>query len=307
MKEKLKAITYGHAIGDALGVPVEFSLRADLKSAPVKDMIGYGQYRVPKGTWSDDTSMALCTMDGLREGKTYHYIMENFKKWLYKGEFTPYGHCFDVGGTCRQAITNYAINGNYRECGLDDFFANGNGSLMRIYPVSLYVLRHNDLEDRIREIHNISRLTHSHEISLIGCGIYSFVLWELLENPKKSSIKKGIQKAFNYYKNYPFIEEYRRLIEIEWYKEEHINSTGFVVDTLEASLWCLLNTDNFEDCVLRAVNLGGDTDTIGAITGSLAGALYGYENIPKKWIKSLKNKDLIEEISNKFWEEAIDG
>lgn len=301
--EKLKSIVYGHIVGDALGVPAEFSTREELKKKPIKDMVGYGTYNLPKGTWSDDTSMSLCTMEALKKSKTYNCIMENFSNWLNKGDFTPYGKCFDVGGTCYQAINNFVINGNFRACGLNDLYSNGNGSLMRIYPATLFALNYDLIDDRINEIHNISSLTHAHEISLIGCGIYSFILWELLKCADKKSIKKGIREAFNFYKNYEHIHNYRRLMEIEWYNENSINSSGYIVDTLEASLWCILTTNSYKEAVLKAVNLGGDTDTIGAVTGSLAGALYGYDAIPKKWIKVIPKKDFIDNIIEDFRKE----
>lgn len=176
---------------------------------------------------------------------------------------------------------------------------------MRINPFALFVYNHVfSNEEKIKVIHNASMLTHAHKRSLIGCGIYSFILWELIDRPCKESIHTGLLKAKNYYKEEAELEYYKRIFD-ENFKDVVINeikSSGYVVDTLEASIWCLFNTNNYEDCVLKAVNLGYDTDTVGAVTGGLAGLLYGFESIPKKWLNSLQKKDMLEKLCVKFFD-----
>ena len=302
----------GHAIGDALGVPVEFLSREDLKENPVKEMLGYGTYPVPKGAWSDDTSMSLCALASLANGGIdFDEVMLNFGKWYYKDEFTPTGEMFDVGNTCSIAIDNYFVNKlPYTKCGETREYANGNGSLMRIHPFVLYLANMNiNEDDKVKIVEMASALTHAHERSKMACGIYAFVLWELLNDPTKSSIVVGLNRARKYYKGYAEYETYNsKLFKaignldslIDTGKpqvgEDEIKSGGYVVHTLEAVIWCLLTTNSFSECVLKAVNLGDDTDTVAAIAGGLAGALYGYEDIPNEWKCNLIKFEEIEKM-----------
>ena len=310
---KIKSVMLGHAIADALGVPVEFCSREELDEDPVVSMRGYGSYPVPAGSWSDDTSMSLCALDSLATGKlNYNEIMQNFVRWVSVGDFTPTGRTFDIGRTCLKAIRQYLESDRLdaTKSGMAEEWRNGNGSLMRIHPFALF-LYYNGLADEghMEVIHNASALTHAHERSKMACGIYTFVLWELLASPHKSSIIKGLNRARRFYMNSPEFETYDEMlmkrigrIYRHWedpddYKEvtrDEIKSSGYVVDTLEAAIWCLINTNDYRSCVLRAVNLGDDTDTVAAVAGGLAGALYGSDEIPEEWKKQLKKRAYIE-------------
>lgn len=297
--EKVKSVVIGHAIADALGVPVEFMERYELDDEPVKEMLEYGTYPLPKGSWSDDTSMSLGALEVLgKYGNDYDRIMGNFGKWYYEDEFTPTGEMFDVGNTCSSAIERFfKLKFSYRDCGLSDERSNGNGSLMRIHPHVLYLYSQTDmsLKEKIGHIEMASALTHAHPRSKLGCGIYSFVLWELLDSPIMDSVRIGLDKALRYYKDNNELKYYNRLFDRTFIitKRCHIKSSGYIVDTLEAAIWCLLTTSNYDDCVLKAVNLGDDTDTVAAIAGGLAGALYGYDSIPDIWKKNLLKFDYI--------------
>lgn len=313
--EKIKAVMLGHAIGDALGVPVEFCSREELDENPVTDMQGWGSYPVPEGSWSDDTSMALATLDSLAKGKVnYNDIMLNFVKWASFDEYTPTGEMFDIGRTCLSAIRNYLSSdgSDALKSGLNDEYSNGNGSLMRIHPLSLFLYYNGlDSEEYMYVIHNGSSLTHAHERSKMACGIYTFILWELLTNPCKASVIKALNRARRFYMKYdeyPIYDDmlmkrigwiYRHSENIGDHREvtrDEIRSAGYVVDTIEAAVWCLLTTSSYTDCVLKAVNLGDDTDTVAAIAGGLAGALYGYDSIPNDWLSQLKKKNYIEKM-----------
>lgn len=299
--EKIKGVVIGHAVADALGVPVEFASRKELDKAPVTEMEGFGTYPVPKGAWSDDTSMSLCTLDALgKYGLDYDFIMLNFGEWYYESQFTPTGVTFDVGNTCSFAIDNYFINKTpYTTCGLNGERDNGNGSLMRICPIVLYLAEKDmEIDEKIQTVHTVSALTHAHDRSKIGCGIYAFILWELLKNPTVSAINEGLEKAAEFYKGQPELEAYSRIFEKTFAdaNREDIKSSGYVVHTLEAAVWCLLTTNSYRECVLKAVNLGEDTDTVAAVAGGLAGALYGYEAIPKEWREELLKREYIEEL-----------
>ncbi len=308
-QQVIKAVMLGHAVGDALGVPVEFKTRSYLLQSPVTDMMGYGTYPVPAGAWSDDTSMSLAAMDSLANGKIdYFETMVNFKKWLEQGEYTPTGNVFDVGRTCFQAIRNFTYGVYNKEnpsvedivsCGLVREFENGNGSLMRIHPFALMTWFDKRLTADYEDIiDKASALTHGHERSKLACKIYTEILFHLLEDPQKRSVMTALRKAKNKYRENTEYPHYTRLFD-ENFKSlsvGDIKSTGYVVDTLEAAIWCILTTDSYRECVLKAVNLGSDTDTVAAIAGGLAGALYGYDAIPQSWLDTLIKREYIEEM-----------
>ncbi len=301
---KIKSVILGHAIADALGVPAEFASRAELDSAPVTDMEGYGTYTYPAGTWSDDTSMTLCALDSMAKGRLdLKEIMDNFCLWFYKNEFTAAGECFDIGGACMSAIEKYkSFSLPPHMCGGEDERSNGNGSLMRILPFALFCEYGEYSGNWLDIIHLGSSLTHRHERSRIGCGIYSIIVRKLLCRPDKDSVHVALKRARTEYEGNPELEKYKRIFEPDFalLNRDEIRSSGYVVDTLEAAIWCLLTTDSYKDCVLKAVNLGDDTDTVAAVAGGLAGALYGLDSIPKAWLDTLIKREYIEELCERF-------
>lgn len=310
---KVAASIYGTAVGDAIGVPVQFKDRGDRKQRPVTDMKGYGTFNLPEGSWSDDTSMTLCLADSLAQKNAFDCtdVMEKFAEWYIKGKYTPFGKSFDVGHTCGQSIFKWG-SGNYEPItwGGQGENNNGNGSLMRISPLPFFIMsKLGELafstEDSFNLIHDVSSLTHAHPISLLGCDIYCAVMHQIILGTKKEDLlPKALPSIGSYVRSHAeyseFIKVYDRLFHIDFkdLTEDEINSTGYIVDSLEAALWCFLTTDNFHDCVLKAVNLGNDTDTIGAIAGSIAGAYY--QEIPEDWVNKLKKKKLIDKIIKDF-------
>lgn len=302
----------GLCVADALGVPVEFNSREKLKSNPVTDMRAYGTHNQPIGTWSDDTSMTLCLLDSLSDGLDYKDIMDKFKFWITEGKYTPHGEVFDVGIATRQAISRYMTGVEPLKCGGVGEHDNGNGSIMRILPLlfyiqSLYGTDFQKMDEAFNMIHKVSALTHAHKRSQIACGIYLSVASMLIgDMDLRIAVELGIYKAFEYYnEQLEFKGElvhFRRLSDKRFLetKETEIRSSGYVVDTLEAALWCLLNTKTYKDCVLMAVNLGDDTDTVAAVAGGLAGLYYGSESIPAEWTAKIVRKDYIEELSERL-------
>ena len=300
----------GVVVGDALGMPVQFSDRGELKMNPVKTMEGYGTYHLPPGTWSDDSSMALATLDSIREMRDVDYsdIMERFYKWLFLGEYTPAGKAFDQGNTCVEAICKYVEEKDYRTCGKTGEMANGNGALMRIMSACLYVyekVRREewDVKQALECVHQVSALTHNHLRSKMACGIYFFMVKHISEGSGSllERLQDGVDDAVDFYHgdiaNYMELACYTRLFQLSEFaksKEDTIKSTGYVVDSLEAAVWSLITTDTVEECLLTAVNLGGDSDTIGAIAGGLASLYYGYESVPEEWRKQIiKEEEII--------------
>lgn len=267
MKDKLRDAIFGLAVGDALGVPFEFQNRGEFKCM---DMVGYGTHNQPEGTWSDDTSMTLATCMSIKK-RGYIDLIDiriQFERWLLDNKYTPFNKVFDCGNTCYCAIKD--------KKGCDDEWSNGNGSLMRIIPLAFI---ENITDDTIRKV---SAITHAHMISKDICVKYVHIAMDLIDGLSiKESIEKETSKEF--------------LLSLIESDENDIISKSYVVDSFKAALWCLLNTDNYKDCVLKAVNLGYDTDTTAAIAGGLAGILYGYNSIPQEWIGKLQRKDLIEE------------
>ena len=293
----------GFAIGDALGVPVEFKSRSSLKFDPVVNMRGFGIHYVPRGTWSDDTSMMLATICSINEnGKIdCNDIAKNFLQWKNDARFTATDTVFDIGNTTKEALNRFEVSKDYKACGSCDENSNGNGSLMRMLPIALYCYYKNlDENESYLAIKNISSITHAHEISILGCYLYCFYVKFLLKSGDKFKALKDLSKiSLNQFSS-KAKEAYQRIFEDDFsnLKEEEINSTGYIVHSLEASIWCLLKGNTFKECVLKAVNLGFDTDTIGAITASIASILY--PDIPQEWTDSLIRINFIKNIAQSF-------
>ena len=289
----------GLVVGDAVGVPYEFKSRKTMKLYPATGMIGYGTHYQSKGTWSDDSSMTIATLESLKYNESLDEMMYRFNDWYRNGEYTATGVMFDIGGTTARAINNYGKHKNIFTCGETSINSNGNGSLMRILPACIYCFkkyrRGAEETELVNYIHRVSSLTHAHMISKMACGFYYFMVKNIILRGI-DGIRDGIDQAFEFYKGYKELKEFRRLENVKEFaktEEKHIRSGGYVLDSLEASIWCLLNTKTYKDCILKAVNLGSDTDTTAAITGGLAGIVYGYNGIPKTWVNNIKKKNNI--------------
>lgn len=309
-KEKLLGGVYGLAVGDALGVPVEFCSREMLDKDPVRAMEAGGTHRQDKGTWSDDTSMVLATLDAMSAGGlSFGMVMDNFAKWYTGANYTAAGVVFDAGGTTSAAIHNYMLGEPLESCGAADERSNGNGSLMRMLPMIYYVYLKYGLEVNplaVEQIYRLSGLTHAHIISKVCCVYYVYIGMYIMEAGRDlhSAIKAAIEAVERYYateEEIPPVLDKDSLMDYVSLNREDIESTGYVVHSLVASVWCLWNSSSYAEAVLKAVNLGADTDTTGAITGSLAGIWYGMENIPTEWLKELKNSKSIMAICERFY------
>lgn len=310
MKKTIESGLYGVAVGDALGVPVEFKKREYLKENPVTDMMGFMCWNQPPGTWSDDSSLAFCTAESLCKGFDIEDMAQTFAKWMLEGYWGAHNKVFDIGGTTKYSLLRVvkgesaAFSGNFFD---ED---NGNGSLMRILPLVFYLQKEKDIEVIYQKVKAVSSITHAHFRSGFACFIYVVYCLEILKDKDKFEAYKDMKAVLS---NFLEDKEYNPA-EIQLFDrilkndilcvESEIQSSGYVLHSLEASLWCFLNSDSYEETVLRAVNLGGDTDTTGAIAGGLAGIYYGLDDIPQKWIDKLARtndiKDLAERLSNKI-------
>ncbi len=305
--QNIKSGIMGVIVGDALGLPVQFKDRSWFIKYPVSTMIGPGVFNKPKGSWSDDGSLTLALASSLISGYDPKAIMNEFEAWLFYGKYTQDGQAYDMGQTTTNAIMNYHRGIPLSKCGGRSYYDNGNGSLMRILPLVFY-LRASYGSSFTQDpqamgiIHEVSALTHAHELAKMSCGIYLSIANELCDKkPIISAIKDGYAVAMIYYGHDPSFEkviaEYPRLQDLSAFallSDAEIGSSGFVKDTLEAALWCLLKTNSYEEAVLKAVNLGYDTDTTAAVCGGLAGL--AYETINPEWIDTIHHNTLITEI-----------
>ena len=311
-EEKVFGGILGFVVGDALGVPVEFESRDALQRSPVVGMRGYGSYNQPIGTWSDDSSMTLCTVQSLTHGLDYDDMMERFLRWADEAYMTPWDEVFDMGKVTREALMRYAGGTAPLDCGAVSERENGNGSLMRILPLALYLYRLHapapiSWDEVLPVIHNVSKLTHAHPISLISCGIYCCIAYQLLSGAALAEgISEGIARMKTCYSRCHefavWLEQFSRVDAdvLSSLTEDAIKSDGYVLHTLEAALWCLLHTNSYRDCMLTAVNLGSDTDTVAAIAGGLAGISYGENAIPPEWLDVIAKLEDIRTLSRDF-------
>lgn len=268
--EKMKEAVYGAITGDALGVPFEFNERGTFTCT---EMVGYGTYGKPEGTWSDDSSMLLGTCAALKKNNgevNIHDIRENFLKWINESRFTPDNEVFDVGNATYKALKTGQPQESER--------SNGNGSLMRILPLAF-----TDCTDD--EVRAVSAITHGHRISTDACVIYVNIIRECL---KGKSVEEAVHSLC-------LEAPFERLNAVDTFSEEEISSSGYVVDTLYAAVWCVLTSKTFKECLLKAVNLGSDTDTTACVAGGLAAMKFDFSEIPSGWIGALRNRELIEE------------
>jgi ADP-ribosylglycohydrolase len=295
----------GHAIGDAMGMPTEFCIREHLLSNPVVDMIGSKKVGQPAGSWTDDTSMEIATIESIVSNNGFNYsdIMSRWCDWLNKGEYTPNGVVFDVGRTCLRACRNFMNGIDPIKCGSSDENSNGNGSLMRILPVAIYSYINDLSNDELLKLTNdVSSLTHGHNISKLACYMYVKFIIRLLNGMSKEECYEYLKNDDYSMYDYNSISKYDRLIkgDIRKFKIDDIKSSGYVVDTWECVLWILLNSKSYKETIIAATNIGQDTDTIGAIVGSMAGIIYGLDKAPKQWLDTLIKKDYLIDLANKL-------
>lgn len=305
----IRAGLYGLIVADALGVPAESRTREDLRSNPITGMVGGGMHGQPAGYWSDDSSMTLCLADSIGKVGYYHThdIMARFDDWIRNGAYTPGGKKFDVGHTCGWAIDRYQRGCTPALCGSNKMNENGNGSLMRILPMAFvlykkYGIHITKSKRAMEDIHKISGLTHRHPLAQSACGIYVNIACHILAGEKLTdAICDGVREALDWYCRHrrydeviPFWERIQAPGFFALEDENTIRSGGYVVESLETAIWCLMNTGSYRECVLRCVNMGYDADSTAAIAGGLAGLYYGYDSIPAEWIKQLARKDVID-------------
>ena len=312
--EQARAALLGLAVGDALGVPVEFLSRVARRQDPVTGMRAYGTHRQPAGTWSDDSSLTFClaetlTLPGGRSGAP---DLADFARrsinWRYNAYWTATGETFDVGNATSTAISRLQRGTAPTAAGPRSESDNGNGALMRILPLAFHEIWRAeplDMDAAWALTENVASVTHGHPRSTLGCFLYLLVARGLLIGSSPADAFLQMRQLAN-----PWLERgsIPAVVEDKYYRrvlagtlpdqpESAISSSGYVVDTLETALWCLLEHNTYAATVLAAVNLGDDTDTTGAVAGGLAGLAYGEAAIPAEWLAVLARRADIEELA----------
>jgi ADP-ribosyl-[dinitrogen reductase] hydrolase len=309
--ENIKAALLGFAVGDALGTPVEYESRESLSLNPVKGMLVNMVRNQPEGTWSDDSSLVFCTCESLCNGYNLEDIALQFSKWKNARFWTPHRRIFTMDIQIEKAIERidrFIEMGirikPYSSEGVSEK-QNGNGSLMRILPLAFY-LRDLPIEKRFDIVRDVSALTHPHIRAVTGCFIYTEFAISLMIEKEKGKAYENLQhtiKTFLVKKmGQDELNHYSRILNgsIGGFSEKSIESSPYVVHSLEAALWSVIRSGNYRETVLQAVNLGGDADTIGALAGGLAGMIYGTKQIPEEWISVLARKDDIIDLAERF-------
>ncbi|BAZ40064.1 ADP-ribosylglycohydrolase [Calothrix sp. NIES-4101] len=296
--ERFRGCLLGLATGDAVGTTVEFRSRGSFP--PVADMLGGGPFNLKPGQWTDDTSMALCLATSLVKFGGFDAVdqMDRYYNWYKEGYLSSTGECFDIGNTVSQALYQYKISGNPFSGSTNPRTA-GNGCLMRLAPVPMFYF-----PDRDRILHfsgESCRTTHGAAECIDASYLLGELLFRALSGASKSEILFG--------KNLEIVASSSiQSIASGEYRNKTINDirgTGYVVESLEAALWCFWKTENYEQAILTATNLGDDADTTAAICGQIAGAYYGELGIPNHWRRKLTFKNEITELADQLYAAGV--
>ena len=293
-RARFQGCLVGLAAGDAVGTTVEFSRRGSFED--VTDMVGGGPFNLKPGQWTDDTSMALCLATSLlhKNGFDAADQMDRYLNWMNHGYMSSTGECFDIGGTVLRALETYRDTGEAL-AGSTDPYSAGNGCIMRLAPVPMFYM--NDSTAAVQWAVESSRTTHGAQECLDACALFGELLTRALRGETKEQLLQGGEDIHN-------LSPALASIAAGDYQAKHeddIRGTGYVVQSLEAALWCFHTTGNFKDAILKAANLGDDADTTADICGQIAGAHYGFDNIPRNWRDQLACYELITELADMLY------
>ena len=305
MNDRYAGGLYGLLIGDALGVPYEFHMDRELPSYEEIEMIppeGFARAHmgVEAGTWSDDGAQALCLLDSLLTCNVFSLedFSERLFSWYEKGMWAIGNIVFDVGLQTSEALSAYGAGTPPEKCGFLRPEGKGNGALMRVLPLALW---HRGTDrDLVQDAHAQCLITHGHPCNQVCCALYCLVARNLLKGTDyPEAMERAIGTIRNIYKEMPGYER-----ELEWSVRPDEpwegRGSGYVVDSLRSAFMIMERADSYEDAVKRAIMLGDDTDTTACITGGLAGILYGFDNIPKRWYHTLRGKKEVEDLLKGF-------
>jgi ADP-ribosyl-[dinitrogen reductase] hydrolase len=298
MLNRFRGCLLGLACGDAVGTTVEFKPRGTF--APLTDMVGGGPFRLKAGEWTDDTSMALCLAASLLESNGFdpRDQMERYCRWWTEGYLSSNGVCFDIGNTVRNALRHYQMT-NEPYSGSTHPRSAGNGSIMRLAPVPMYYVE--DLAQVVHFSGESSRTTHGAQEAVDACRLFGVMIALGLRGESKENIL--FNHHFSILSDQPLAPAIQEIAAGSYKTKQakEIRGSGYVVESLEAALWCFFNTDNYRDAILMATNLGDDADTTAAVCGQIAGAYYGVEGIPEDWLAKLAMRTYIEDVAKQLY------
>jgi len=298
-KKRYQGALLGLAAGDAVGTTVEFKPRGSF--TPLTDMVGGGPFRLKAGQWTDDTSMALCLANSLleKQGFDAQDQMYRYNDWRVNGYMSSNGRCFDIGVTVSEAISQYIGSGDPFS-GPTNPLSAGNGSLMSLAGVPMFYSP--DIQQVIHFSGESSRTTHGAKECVDACCYFAMLIHCALQGMDKQHIL-----ACDLYQ--PTTKKIKAIQQQQYINKTstQIKGTGYVVDCLEAALWCFQQTESFADAILMAANLGDDADTTAAVCGQIAGAFYGIEGIPEQWLAKLTMVDQITSLADQLYAQASDN
>ena len=302
---RVKEGIIGNAIGDALCVSTKGQTREYLLEHPVLKMLPCIKKGIPKGAWSDSTSLMIATTSAInKKGFDYDYIAENCVSWFASNKYCSVGESFGIGKTTLKSLMEFTKR--YKkaiDCGAELFEENSNSSLKMMLPLAFYFTAKKSTKEEVFDtIKNVCSITHKHDVSICACYIYvHYIMFILNGNNKFAAIKKLKTIDYSMFSN-RILEHYSRILigNLSELDIDEINSTSFIVDTLESVLWCFVKSDNFKDCIIACANIGNDTSSIAALTGAIAGIYYGTNKIPKDWIDNLRRMDYLTNISEEY-------
>ncbi len=294
-RDRFQGALLGLAVGDALGTTLEFTQPGSF--APLTDMVGGGPFKLPPGAWTDDTSMALCLAQSLIYCRGFDAAdqMRRYVRWWQHGHLSSTGRCFDIGNATRAALSRFLETGD-PFAGSTDPHTAGNGSLMRLAPVALAYAHEPELGSDYAA--QSSRTTHAAEAAVDACRYFAALLIGAL-----GGLEKAHLLAADFWQGGPLHTEIAAVVSGSFKHQEppEIQGGGYVMRSLEAALWAFYSTDDFAAGALRAVNLGDDADTTGAVYGQLAGAYYGARGIPKRWRELLVMKETLTAFADQLF------
>ncbi len=302
---RVKEGIIGCSIGDALACSTKGQNREYLLNNPTLKMLPCIKKGIPKGSWGDSTSLMIATMSAItKKGLDYDYIAENCVSWFTSNRFCSVGESFGIGKTTLKSLVRFTQRQKKAyECGEDGFENNGNSSLKMMLPLAYYFTANKASKLEVYDaVKKTCSITHKHDISVCACYIYvHYIMFILNGNNKFAAIKKLKTIDYSMFSN-KVLDYFSRILigNLSELDIDEINSSSFVVDTLESALWCFIKSENFKDCIIATANIGDDTSTIGALAGALSGIYYGTNKIPSAWYDSLRKKEYLIEISEEF-------
>lgn len=292
--DRFRGCLLGLAVGDAVGTAVEFSRRGTFE--PLTDMIGGGPFKLQVGQWTDDTSMALCLATSLveRNGFDARDQMERYCRWVDQGYLSSTGTCFDIGGTVASALYRFQQSGEPYAGSIHPRSA-GNGCIMRLAAIPMFFFPDPDAVEKYGV--ESSRTTHGATECLDACRLLGRIILRALLGRPKDEVALGDSDSFAGEEKIVAIA--RGAYQVK--AEAEVRGSGYVVESLEAAMWCFIRTDSFEDAILKAANLGDDADTTAAVCGQVAGAYHGASHIPSRWLERVALRSEITLLADRLY------